>query len=70
MIDWAPLADETIDLLRRYLAIDTSNHPGNEVRLAEDELRRVHGNHERIPLENLRAGVRSDTEMLLGMAAA
>ena len=30
MIDWNALGDETIDLLRRYLAIDTTNPPGNE----------------------------------------
>jgi acetylornithine deacetylase/succinyl-diaminopimelate desuccinylase-like protein len=31
VIDWASLGDETIDLLRRYLAIDTTNPPGNEI---------------------------------------
>jgi acetylornithine deacetylase/succinyl-diaminopimelate desuccinylase-like protein len=31
MIDWAALGDETVDLLRRYLMIDTTNPPGNEV---------------------------------------
>lgn len=35
----------------------------------EAELYRVHGNDERISLENLRAGVRSYTELLLGFAA-
>jgi acetylornithine deacetylase/succinyl-diaminopimelate desuccinylase-like protein len=29
-IDWAALGEETVDLLRRYLAIDTTNPPGNE----------------------------------------
>jgi len=38
--------------------------------LEEDEWRRVHGNDERISLENLREGVRHHTEMLLDMAAA
>lgn len=38
--------------------------------LEEDELRRVHGNDERLSLDNVRAGVRNYTEMLLGMAAA
>jgi acetylornithine deacetylase/succinyl-diaminopimelate desuccinylase-like protein len=38
--------------------------------LEEDEWRRVHGNDERISLENLCAGVRCHTEMLLAMAAA
>ena len=38
--------------------------------LAEEEWRRVHGNDERISLENLREGVRCHTEMLLEMAAA
>ncbi|HEV8438362.1 MAG TPA: M20/M25/M40 family metallo-hydrolase [Methylomirabilota bacterium] len=38
--------------------------------LAEDEIRRVHGNDERLSLENITAGVRSYTEMLLTMAAA
>jgi acetylornithine deacetylase/succinyl-diaminopimelate desuccinylase-like protein len=29
-IDWGALGDETVELLRRYLAIDTTNPPGNE----------------------------------------
>jgi acetylornithine deacetylase/succinyl-diaminopimelate desuccinylase-like protein len=29
-MNWAALADETVDALRRYLAIDTTNPPGNE----------------------------------------
>ena len=29
-IDWAALGEETVDLLRRYRAIDTTNPPGNE----------------------------------------
>jgi acetylornithine deacetylase/succinyl-diaminopimelate desuccinylase-like protein len=31
MIDWHALGEETIDLLRRYLMIDTTNPPGNEI---------------------------------------
>jgi len=31
MMDWAALGDETVDLLRRYLTIDTTNPPGNEI---------------------------------------
>src|SRR5439155_922395 len=31
LMDWAALGDETIDLLRRYLMIDTTNPPGNEI---------------------------------------
>jgi len=31
MIDWGALGDETVELLRRYLQIDTTNPPGNEV---------------------------------------
>ena len=30
-IDWSGLGDETVELLRRYLTIDTTNPPGNEV---------------------------------------
>jgi acetylornithine deacetylase/succinyl-diaminopimelate desuccinylase-like protein len=30
-IDWRALGDETVELLRRYLAIDTTNPPGNEI---------------------------------------
>ena len=30
MIDWKALGDETVDLLRRYLMVDTTNPPGNE----------------------------------------
>jgi acetylornithine deacetylase/succinyl-diaminopimelate desuccinylase-like protein len=29
--DWGALGDETVELLRRYLRIDTTNPPGNEV---------------------------------------
>jgi acetylornithine deacetylase/succinyl-diaminopimelate desuccinylase-like protein len=29
-IDWRALGEETVELLRRYLAIDTTNPPGNE----------------------------------------
>ena len=39
-------------------------------KLDDQEHKRVHGNDERISLDNVRAGVRSYTEMLLGMAAA
>ena len=38
--------------------------------LGDDEWRRVHGNDERISLENLTEGVRCHTEMLLDVAAA
>ena len=31
MTDWGALGDETVELLRRYLRIDTTNPPGNEV---------------------------------------
>lgn len=31
MIDWVALGEETVDILRRYLAIDTTNPPGNEI---------------------------------------
>jgi acetylornithine deacetylase/succinyl-diaminopimelate desuccinylase-like protein len=31
MQDWAALGEETIDLLRRYLMVDTTNPPGNEI---------------------------------------
>src|SRR3972149_4716688 len=31
MVDWKAVGDEAIDLGRRYLAIDTTNPPGNEV---------------------------------------
>ena len=31
MTDWRALGDETVELLRRYLQIDTTNPPGNEV---------------------------------------
>ena len=43
---------------------------GRQQHWGEDEWRRVHGNDERISLENLREGVRCHTEMLLEMAAA
>ena len=36
----------------------------------EDEIRRVHGNDERISLENIEAGVRSYADMLLAVAGA
>ena len=30
-MDWTALGDEAVDLLRRYLMIDTTNPPGNEI---------------------------------------
>ena len=30
VMDWSGLGDETVDLLRHYLTIDTTNPPGNE----------------------------------------
>ena len=39
-MDWKALGEETIDLLRRYLTIDTTNPPGNE-RLAVQYLKQV-----------------------------
>src|SRR5213083_982300 len=30
-IDWAALGEEAVDLLRRYLMVDTTNPPGNEI---------------------------------------
>jgi acetylornithine deacetylase/succinyl-diaminopimelate desuccinylase-like protein len=30
-IDWTAVGDEAVELLRRYLAIDTTNPPGNEI---------------------------------------
>jgi carboxypeptidase PM20D1 len=36
----------------------------------DEEMRRIHGNDERISLDNIRAGVRAYTEMLLAVAAA
>jgi len=38
--------------------------------LDEEEYRRIHGNDERVSLENLRAGARAYTELLLAVAAA
>ena len=38
--------------------------------LDAEEYRRIHGNDERISLDNVRAGARAYTEMLLGVAAA
>src|SRR5438874_779434 len=31
MLDWRALGDETVGLLQRYLTIDTTNPPGNEI---------------------------------------
>ena len=31
MTDWGALGDETVELLRRYLQIDTTNPPGDEI---------------------------------------
>ena len=34
-IDWSAVADEAVDILRQYIAIDTTNPPGNEERATE-----------------------------------
>ena len=42
-MDWQHLGEETVDLLRRYLMLDTTNPPGNETvgaRFLEEALRR------------------------------
>ena len=31
MMNWTALGEEAVDLLRRYLMIDTTNPPGNEI---------------------------------------
>lgn len=69
MIDWKRLGDETIDNWT-FRGAGLQAYGFSPFVLAEDELRRVHGNDERVSLDNVRAGVRSYTEMLLGMAAA
>jgi acetylornithine deacetylase/succinyl-diaminopimelate desuccinylase-like protein len=38
--------------------------------IEEAELQRIHGNDERLSLENLREGVRAYTEMLIDVAGA
>ena len=38
--------------------------------LGDDDIRRVHGNDERVSIDNIVAGVRSYTEMLLAVAGA
>jgi acetylornithine deacetylase/succinyl-diaminopimelate desuccinylase-like protein len=38
--------------------------------LDEEELRRIHGNDERVSIENVKAGARAYTEMLLSITAA
>jgi acetylornithine deacetylase/succinyl-diaminopimelate desuccinylase-like protein len=38
--------------------------------LTEDDFARIHGNDERVSLENVSAGARAYTELLLSMAAA
>jgi hypothetical protein len=70
MIDWDALGRETIDLLRRYLMLDTTNPPGNETvgaRFLEEVLAREGIASE---TENLREGARCHTEMLLDVATA
>ncbi len=98
-IDWRALGDEAVELLRRYLMIDTTNPPGNEI-AGTRFLAEVLAAHD-IPseiaesgpgranlvarlagagslggiilhhhIDNVRAGARSYTEMLLAVAAA
>ena len=59
MIDWKSLGEETVDVLRRYLMVDTTNPPGNEIDGARF-----------LAIDNIVAGVRSYTEMLLAAAGA
>jgi acetylornithine deacetylase/succinyl-diaminopimelate desuccinylase-like protein len=101
MIDWTSLGEETVDVLRRYLMVDTTNPPGNEIdgaRFLEAILRaeglpsetaesapgranlvaRLPGDgalpsvvlHHHIDVDNIVAGVRSYTEMLMAVAGA
>ena len=64
MIDWTSLGEETVDVLRRYLMVYSP------FVLDDDDIRRVHGNDERVSIDNIVAGVRSYTEMLLAVAGA
>jgi len=79
--DWMKIGDEAVDLMRRYLRVGfTDNwvfrrcglhaYGFGPFVLDEGEWGRIHGNDERISVENLTAGVRCYTEMLLDMAAA
>lgn len=78
MIDWP--GDGALGAIVLHHHIDTDNwvfrrcglhgYGWSPFVLDDGEWARVHGNDERISLENLRSGVRSYTEMLLGVAAS
>jgi acetylornithine deacetylase/succinyl-diaminopimelate desuccinylase-like protein len=62
LIDWAALGDETVELLRRYLTIDTTNPPGNEIagtRFLADVLARAGIESETIEAAPGRASLRA-----------
>jgi acetylornithine deacetylase/succinyl-diaminopimelate desuccinylase-like protein len=67
-IDWSALGDETVEPLFRTLGLH--GYGFSPFLLDDGEFRCIHGTDERISLDNLRAGVRSYTEMLLAVAAA
>ena len=80
-MDCKALGEETIDLLRRYLTVDTTNPPGRETDgarflagvLGQDGIASGTAepaeDDERRSLKNIREGVRADTEMLRAAAA-
>jgi acetylornithine deacetylase/succinyl-diaminopimelate desuccinylase-like protein len=62
MTDWGALGDETVELLRRYLQIDTTNPPGNEIagaRFLAEVLRREGIESETIEAAPGRASLRA-----------
>ena len=64
MIDWTAPGEETINLLRRDLAIDTTNPPGNEIEGARCLA-------EMLARDGIATEIaESATEMLLAIAAA
>jgi acetylornithine deacetylase/succinyl-diaminopimelate desuccinylase-like protein len=81
-IDWRAVGDETVELLRRYpmmvgftdtwvfRTLGLHGYGWSPFVLDDGEFRRIHGNPGRVSLDNVRAGARSYTEMLLAVAAA
>jgi len=70
MIDWKSLGDERVTDNWVFRRAGLAGYGYSPFVLDDDDIRRVHGNDERVSIDNIVAGVRSYTEMLLAVAGA
>ena len=70
MIDWKSLGDERVTDNWVFRRAGLAGYGFSPFVPDGDDIRRVHGNDERVSIDNIVAGVRAYTEMLLALAGA